>query len=85
MFFCKKDKKNLQHVKKQVQDNVLASKEQLSPVLSEAVNKVDQLKEDVKEITDGQVEQLSKHVQSKPIKAVLISTVVGFILGRITR
>ena len=82
MFFCKKKKTNLKQNKNQVQDNVMASKEQLNPALAEMADKI---KDDMKDVAEEQVEQLSKKVQSKPIKAVLISTIIGFVLGRMTR
>ena len=85
MFFCKKKKTNLKQIKNQVQDNVMASKEQLNPALAEMADKADKIKDDMKDVAEEQVEQLSKKVQSKPIKAVLISTIIGFVLGRMTR
>lgn len=85
MFFCKKKKTNLKQIKNQVQDNVMASKEQLNPALAEMADKADKIKDDMKDVAEEQVKQLSKKVQSKPIKAVLISTIIGFVLGRMTR
>ncbi len=85
MFFCKKKKKDLQKIKNIVQDNITNSKEQLNPALSELTQQADKIKNEAKDVAEEKIQQISKQVKSKPIKAVLIFTIIGFVLGRITR
>lgn len=86
MFFNKKRQKQaLQQAKEQITDKVPASKGQLDSDLTDIANKSDKIVTEVKDVAEESVQHLSKHVKSKPIKAVVISTIVGYLLGRVTR
>lgn len=86
MFFKKKcTKQKVQQAKDQIQDQIVSSKAQVDPMLTEIVDKADELTVNVKDAADEHLVKLSKQVKAKPIKAVVVSAIVGYLLGRITR
>lgn len=86
LFFRKKVKKqDMQEVQQQVKGRIEASQEQIKQAAVDTIDKTGKIKEEFKSVADEQIYSLSRHVQEKPIKAIVVSTIVGYLLGRITR
>ncbi|CAI3938796.1 unnamed protein product [Commensalibacter communis] len=93
MFFRKKDKKKAAELQKNAQDEIVSLKKQVedllndrvTPAIVQAADKADQVVHNTKEITDHQMKQVSDKVQSKPLIAIVLSVVIGYLLGRVIR
>ncbi|OUI78062.1 hypothetical protein HK18_10995 [Commensalibacter intestini] len=97
MFFCKKDKKKAAKaavaLQKSAQDEIRSLKEQVeellndrvTPAIVQAADKADQVVHNTKELTDHQMKHVSDKVQSKPLIAIVLSIVIGYLLGRVIR
>lgn len=94
MFFCKKNKKKavialqdsaheeIKSLKKQVEELL---NDRVTPAIVNAADKADQVVHNTKEMTDHQMQHVSDKVQSKPLMAIVLSIVIGYLLGRVIR
>ncbi|CAK7191908.1 hypothetical protein COMNV_00088 [Commensalibacter sp. Nvir] len=94
MFFSRKQKKEfvetveqkgreeLNNIKKQVGALI---NEQINPVITQASDRAEHAAQDVKKVANNQIDQVSQKIKSKPLLAIVISSVVGYLLGRSNR
>ncbi|CAI3944026.1 MULTISPECIES: hypothetical protein [Commensalibacter] len=93
MFFSKKDKKKVAALQKNAQEEIKSLKNQVeellndrvTPAIVQAADKADQVVHNTKEMTDHQIKHVSDKVQSKPLIAIVLSIVIGYLLGRVIR
>lgn len=93
MFFCKKNKKKAVELQKNAQEEIKTLKNQVeellndrvTPAIVQAADKADQVVHNTKEITDHQMKHVSNKVQSRPLIAIVLSVVIGYLLGRVIR
>ncbi|GAB6853372.1 hypothetical protein [Asaia astilbis] len=60
-------------------------KDRINPALLDVAGRADQAVANAREITDVQLHNAEARVRARPIAAVLISAVVGFIAGRVSK
>ena len=59
--------------------------ERVTPALADAAGKAETAVTSARDLTSTQVANVSEKVRGKPLIAIAISTVVGYLLGRISR
>ena len=59
--------------------------ERVTPVLADAAGKAETAVSSARDMTNTQVANVSEKVRHQPLIAIAISTVVGYLLGRISR
>ncbi len=59
--------------------------ERVTPALADAAGKAETAVTSARDLTNTQVANVSEKVRGKPLIAIAISTVVGYLLGRISR
>lgn len=57
----------------------------VTPALLDAAKKTDSAVAGARKLTDHEIENVSTHVKSRPIAAILFSAVIGFIAGRFSK
>ncbi|MBS1066557.1 hypothetical protein [Gluconobacter kondonii] len=57
----------------------------INPALLDAADRTDHAVANARKITDHEIENVSTRVRARPIAAVLISAVVGFLAGRFSK
>ncbi|GBQ99470.1 hypothetical protein ACFFGF_03820 [Asaia lannensis] len=60
-------------------------KDRINPALLDVADKADQAVANARGITDVQLQNAEARVRARPIAAVLISAVIGFIAGRVSK
>lgn len=60
-------------------------KDRINPALLDVAGKADQAVANARGITDVQLQNAEARVRARPIAAVLISAVIGFIAGRVSK
>ncbi|GBR09713.1 MULTISPECIES: hypothetical protein [Asaia] len=60
-------------------------KDRINPALLDVADRADQAVANAREITDVQLHNAEARVRARPIAAVLISAVIGFIAGRVSK
>lgn len=60
-------------------------KDRINPALLDVAGKADQAVANARELTDVQLHNAEARVRARPIAAVLISAVIGFIAGRVSK
>lgn len=60
-------------------------RERVSPAVSEAAARAQEMARQAREAAESQTEALSKRVQEMPLTSVLIAAVAGFLIGRMSR
>lgn len=60
-------------------------KDRITPALQDAADKADSAVATAREVRDEKVARVSTSVRSQPIAAIIISSVVGFIAGRLSK
>ncbi|AQS87457.1 hypothetical protein AA101099_2939 [Neoasaia chiangmaiensis NBRC 101099] len=59
--------------------------ERINPALLEAADRADHAVASARELRDHQVSNVTTRVRAQPIAAILISSVIGFIAGRLSK
>ncbi|AOX17528.1 hypothetical protein [Kozakia baliensis] len=59
--------------------------DRINPALLEAADRADHAVANARELRDYQVHNVETRVRARPLAAILISAVVGFIAGRISK
>lgn len=57
----------------------------INPALLDAADRTDHAVANARKITDHEIENVSTRVRARPIAAILISAVVGFLAGRFSK
>ncbi|WP_215767477.1 hypothetical protein [Gluconobacter cerinus] len=86
-------KKNIEAAAETTQDQIETLRKQVEQILNDYVNpallqaadRTEHAVANARKITDHEIENVSTRVQSRPIAAVLISAVVGFLAGRFSK
>ncbi|GBR11086.1 hypothetical protein [Gluconobacter frateurii] len=86
-------KKNIEVAAETTQEQIDSLRKQVeqilndyvSPALLQAADRTEHAVANARKITDHEIENVSTRVQSRPIAAVLISAVVGFLAGRFSK
>ncbi|WP_336944644.1 hypothetical protein ABHV46_05585 [Asaia sp. BMEF1] len=60
-------------------------KDRINPALLDVADRADQAVANAREITDVQLHNAEARVRARPLAAVLISAVIGFIAGRVSK
>ena len=59
--------------------------ERVTPALADAAGRAENAVSTARDVTNSQVANVSDKVRHQPLVAIAISTVVGYLLGRISR
>ena len=86
-------KKNIEAAAETTQDQIETLRKQVeqslndyvNPALLQAADRTEHAVANARKITDHEIENVSTRVQSRPIAAILISAVVGFLAGRFSK
>ncbi|WP_215750987.1 MULTISPECIES: hypothetical protein [unclassified Gluconobacter] len=86
-------KKNIEAAAETTQDQIETLRKQVEQILNDYVNpallqaadRTEHAVANARKITDHELENVSTRVQSRPIAAILISAVVGFLAGRFSK
>lgn len=60
-------------------------KDRINPALLDVADRADRAVANAREIKDVQLHNAETHVRARPLAAVLISAVIGFIAGRVSK